>query len=327
MARKKRGKNLLLLSGLLVLLLGATAAVMALAPDETTENTETVNESVEILTLNEEDASAINWTVGNETFAMDKDGEIWVLSSDPAFPLNQEHMSAIFTDLGGLLSYNTLENVTDLSEYGLDEPTAVIHVDDVNKKLVTIKLGDAAPMDSLRYLSLGDDTVYMVSNAILKNYNVTLDDLMALETIPNFKNHQSIVRTSGDSVLELLCKTNTVDNVKTSTWFCGEQELDAAKVEDFCKNISSLSWLDCEAYGVSDFSVYGLDAPVLSITVNWFDETSSSEHSFTLDIGADKDDRSCYACISGSDMVYSIDSAVRDALLNTTVNDLLPTAE
>ena len=326
MARKKRGKSLLLLSLVLLLLLGATAAVMTLLPDEDTEAEESVNEGVEILTLKEEDASAINWTVNGETFAMDKDGEDWVLSSDPAFPLSQEHMSAIFTDLGGLLSYNTLENVTDLAEYGLDDPTAVIHVDDANKKLVTIHLGDAAPMDSLRYLSLGDGKVYMVSNAILQNYNVTLDDLMAYETIPTFKNHKSIRVISGDAVLELNCQTNSQNGEKTSIWTCGEQELDAEKVKTFCDNISSLSWLDCEGYGISDFAPYGLDAPSVTAAVLWH-EDDGTELSFTLEIGADKDESSCYARIAGSDMVYSIDRSVRDALTQTTVSDLLPTAE
>lgn len=322
MTRKKRGTNLLLLSLLLLLLVGATVAVMTLTPDEEAEE-ESVNEGVEILTLKEEDASAINWTVNGETFAMDKEGEEWVLSSDPAFPLDQEHMSAIFTDLGGLLSYNTLENVTDLAEYGLDEPTAVIHVDDANKNLVTIQLGDAAPMDSLRYLSLGDGNVYLVSNAILSNYNVTLDDLLAMETIPAFSNHQSIVVQSQDNILELSCQTNSQNGEKTSVWYHGEQELDAAKVESFCDNISSLAWLGCEAYGVTDFAPYGLDAPLLYATVNWYDETAAADQSFTLEIGADKDESSCYARISGSDIVYSIDSAVRDALAQTTADDLL----
>ena len=327
MARKKRGKSLLLLSLVLLLLLGATAAVMTLLPDEDTEAEESVNEGVEILTLKEEDASSINWTINGETFSMKKDGENWALDSDPAFPLDQEHMENIFIDLEGLLSYNTLENVTDLAEYSLDEPTVIIHVDDANEKLVTIHLGDAAPMDSLRYLSLGDGNVYLVSNAILTNYNVTLDDLLAMEEIPAISNHQKITVTSGDAVLELICQTNTDGETKTSTWFCGEQELDASKVESFCSNISGLNWLSCEAYGVSDFSLYGLDAPVLTATVDWFDAANAVDESFTLEIGSDKDDSSCYARIGGSDMVYTIDVSVRNALMQTTVNDLLPTAE
>ena len=326
MAKKKRGKQLLFLTLLLALLVGATAAVMALLPEETVEE-ESVNEGEEILTLKEEDASAINWTVNGETFSMTKDGEDWVLGSDPAFPLDQEHMENIFVDLGGLLSYNTLENVTDLAEYGLDEPTAVIHVDDANEKLVTIHLGDAAPMDSLRYLSLGDGNVYMVSNAILTNYNVTLDDLLAMEEIPTFSNHQKITVTSGDAVLELICQTNTNGETKTSTWLCSEQELDASKVESFCSNISGLSWLSCEAYGVSDFAPYGLDAPVLTATVDWYDAENSVDKSFTLEIGSDKDESTYYARIGGSDMVYTIDISVRNALAQTAVSDLLPTAE
>ena len=324
MARKKRGKNLLFLSFALVLLVGVTAAVMTLAPNDIVEE-EPINEGEEILTLLEENASAINWTVNGEIFSMNKNGETWELSNDPSFPLDQEHMSAIFTDLGGLLSYNTIENASDLAEYGLDEPTAVIHVDDAEKKLVTIHLGDAAPMDSLRYLSLGDGNVYLVSNAILNNYNVTLDDLLDMEEIPAFKNHKSITVISGDAVMELNCQTNTYDNTKASTWYCGEQELDAEKVKAFCGNISSLVWLDCEAYGVSDFAPYGLDHPSVSVCVTWH-EDNGSEQNFTLEIGTDKDENSCYAHINGSDMVYSIDKTVRDSLTQTSVSDLLPAA-
>ena len=325
MARKKRGKTLLLLTLLLVLLLGATAAVLKLAPQEV-EKEESTNEGVEILTLKEEDASAINWTVGNQTFSMSKDGEDWVLDSDPAFPLDQTHMENIFLDLGGLLSYNTLENVTDWAEYGLDEPSAIIHVEDADKKLVTIHLGDPAPMDSLRYLSLGDGKVYLVSNAILNNYRVTLDDLMAFESIPTFSNHEKITVVSGDSVLELICNTNTSSEGKTSVWTCGEQELDAALVQSFCDNIQSLAWADCVAYGVSDFAQYGLDTPVLTASVDWYNADSLSEESFRLLIGADAEEGFCYACIDGSDMVYTLSSSVRDTLASAVPSDFV-TAE
>lgn len=326
MAKKKRSRNLLFLTLLLALLVGATALVMTLNPEEESSTEESEVESTEILSIDEAAVNSIAWTVNGEDFVFSKSGEDWIYDPDPNFPLDQSVMDTIFTDLSSLLAYNTIENVSDLSEYGLDAPTVTVTIGTDSETVLHI--GDAAPMDSLRYLRINDDpNVYLVGNSILSDYNDTLDELIAMESIPSFSNHQSITVTSAESELALTCVTNTEDDTKTSTWYCGEQELDASLVQEYCQNISSLSWQSCAAYKVSDedLSLYGLDVPQLCATVVWYDEDSGSDQSFTLEIGSyvDETNAACYARIGGSDMVYTIDAAVLDALGSTTVNDLI----
>ena len=330
MAKKKRGRNLLFLTLLLALLVGATALVMTLNPEEEPSTEESEVESVEILSIDEAAVNTIQWTVNGANFAFSKSGEDWSYDPAPNFPLDQSVMDTIFTDLSSLLAYNTIENVSDLSEYGLDAPTVTVTIGADSETVLHI--GDAAPMDSLRYLRINEgSSVYLVSNSILSDYNYTLDDLIAMESIPSFSNHQSITVTTAETELALTCVTNTEEETKTSTWYCGEQELDASLVQEYRQNISALSWQSCAAYNVSDedLSLYGLDAPQLCATVVWYDEDSSSDQSFTLEIGSytDETNATCYARIGGSHMVYTIDAAVLDALASTTAADLIAATE
>ena len=331
MAKKTRGRNLLLLTLLLALLVGATALVMTLSPEEKSSAEEGETSTTEILSLDEETVSSITWSKDGNDFAFRKSDEDWVYDPDPAFPLNQDILDTIFMDLNGLLAYNRIENVTDWAEYGLDAPTVTVTIDADSQTLLFI--GDAAPMDSLRYVRINEDsTVYLVSNSILYDYNYSLQEMVEMESIPSFTNHQSMTVTTAESELVLNCVTNTSGESKTSTWYCQEQELDAERVQDYFQTISDLSWNSCTAYNVSEeeLSRYGLDAPQLTATVLWFDEDSvENEQSFTLEIGSyvDESQVDCYARIGGSDMVYTIDAAVLETLTETSVEDLLPSAE
>lgn len=49
----------------------------------------------------------------------------------------------------------------------------------------TIDIGDETSLDGLRYVSIGDGNVYLVSSDLLTNFSYGLYDLVAKETLPD----------------------------------------------------------------------------------------------------------------------------------------------
>lgn len=117
--------------------------------------------------------------------------------------------------------------------------------------------------------------------------------------------------------------------------------LDTELTESLISNITGLTWISCVDYKAEEkLADYGLDAPRAVVTIDYLKtvqvatnetdedgntiyETQTENAQLTLEIGADTEDGS-YARISGSGMVYLIDSNICETLLYTTVTELQP---
>ncbi len=78
-----------------------------------------------------------------------------------------------------------IEDVTDESQYGLDDPVCTINLSTADTDY-EIRLGDYSTMDAQRYVSLGDGNVYLVEDDPLDDFDVTLRDLIDNDETPDF---------------------------------------------------------------------------------------------------------------------------------------------
>ncbi len=322
MAKKKRGTKLLLLSLVLIAVCGAAYLATKYAVNDTEEPVVEEESSVEseiILALNSTSFNEIKVKNSKDTLSFTKTGDKWSYSEDSAFPLDSSLMTNISSSFTHLESYKKIENAADLSEYGLDTPliTATATGTDVT---ATIEIGDAAPMDSLRYVSIGDGNVYLVDNSIFTNMNVELYDLLKMEDIPGVSDFVSI--SVDDTTITCVAAGGESEEEATHKWFINETEVDAVLVETLYNSISGITWVDCVNYNADDSALaeFGFTEPQLKASVVYTEE--DTEKSYGLEFAANTEDDSLYyARMSNSSMVYSVSAETVEAI-KTAFSDI-----
>lgn len=77
-----------------------------------------------------------------------------------------------------------IEEVTDYSQYGLDDPVCTIEMV-AGEETYNIKLGDYSSMDSQRYVSIGDGNVYLATSDPMDYFDATLSDMILHDDTPS----------------------------------------------------------------------------------------------------------------------------------------------
>ncbi|MCD7756262.1 MAG: DUF4340 domain-containing protein [Firmicutes bacterium] len=338
----KRNQKLLIMLGALVALVCVALVLTDLDLNGEYEE-ETEAELIEVFSVDADDITALSWTNDDTTlsFTVTEDG--WVWDDDPAFPLDSSYLESMAQTVCQIDADREIGEAEDLSEYGLDEPQCTITVTTADGS-TEIWLGDESTSGGSRYLCLGDSMVYLAEDSLLDAFDYALYDMITVETIPDMSD---ISVFQVDALTQTLTLTyqegSTLTYSDEYVWFAGEQYLDTELTEDFVGSITGLSWLECVNYNADADALadYGLDEPTAVVTVSYTqtvetatnetDEdgntvytTEELEGTFCLHIGDYGDDDDCYARIEGSSMVYRIDASISDALLYTTVAELLP---
>ena len=168
----KRAKRLYVLLGVLVVVCIAAFAVV-----KHEERQEEIRNSGEIvLEIDPETVDALSWEYESESLAFHKD-ETWQYDEEAAF---------------------IIKEVTDYSQYGLDNPVCTIHLS-AGEEDYEIKLGNYSTMDSQRYLSTGDGNVYLVEDDPMEDYEITIRDMIANDETPSFGQVTGIQFEGADS--------------------------------------------------------------------------------------------------------------------------------
>lgn len=305
----KRGKKLLLLTLVLVVVAGAALAALKFMPDEEVEETE----SISVLTLDAESITGLAWSYGDESLSFVCDGSVWSYSEDADFPLDTSYMSAMTSAVSDISAEKVIEEASDLAEYGLDEPVCSITV--TAEAETTIDIGDETSLDGLRYVSIGDGNVYLVSSDLLTNFSYGLYDLVAKETLPDMSElvSFSVERASGTLVIDYL-EGSDLAYTDRYTYFAedgdGWLSLDSELAENFVSQITGLTWGDCVDYkaDLKTLGNYGLDSPAVTVTVNYTEttevetnETDEDGEPITVEMSYSEDDYDYLYTLDGED--------------------------
>ena len=96
------------------------------------------------------------------------DATTWVCDQYPAETLDSTKVGALASSITGVTVTQQIDSVTDLSQYGLDEPSITGSYTDTDGKTTSFTIGNTNTAASVVYLYLGDDTstVYAVSTSI-----------------------------------------------------------------------------------------------------------------------------------------------------------------
>lgn len=334
----KRGKKLILLLAILLVAVGGYLVVSKIAANQDKED-----EGIIAFAIDSADVTKISWTYLDNDISLiyDRSNEKWRYEADDSFPVDETYPKNMLTKLASVTADRKLTDVTDFSEYGLDDPTVVISIVDSHGGTTKFTIGDQNASTSNYYMRINDESnVYLVGETFLQAFSYKLYDIVAMDEIPYISSPSQITVQTGDKT-NTLVKLDEDERLKYTytsryAWYYKQSEsnfkpIDGDMAEDVITAIAGLAWKSCADYNATDeeLETYGLKNPYATVTANYTNTSSSdggtqeTPSTFTLMIG-NKTEDSYYAKLPDSNMVYLITSDVVDTYMNTDYSALKP---
>jgi hypothetical protein len=154
--------------------------------DEESTDTE---ESIQLLALDIAAVTSLEWKgVGVAGSLSLGEGGTWTATEDSSIIIDQTYPEAMLSALSEIVATRAIENA-DLSEYGLSEPAYTIQIPEgaisggaiSGSNPTALLIGDESGLGGQRYLSAGDDTVYLVDTALYDAFAYNITDIQQQE--------------------------------------------------------------------------------------------------------------------------------------------------
>lgn len=329
---KKKSMNLITAVAVLVVLSGAYVGVKTyVAKQEEKENAEEEEEKTQVFSISSEDVQSIKFVIDKKEVTFEKNNDEWVKSDERDFPVDQDKLIEAIGSLNNVEADRVLDNVTDTTEYGLDDPTNTITITDKDGKETVLHVGMENASTSQYYVENGEDEskIYVVADSVFQPFMKTLYDYAKAGTFPVIDSStvSNVTVDENDDSYTLTKDDNTgLWNIQDKD---GAEKADSAKVSSLTSSIASIAYGSFVNYNCKDLSEYGLDKPYGTITINYQEEVEeksdssedgdASEENSTdeQDTTEDKEDISATDSTEDKDDASAVDSTEED----TSVTD------
>ena len=320
---KKKSMNLITAVAVLVVLSGAYVGVKTyVAKQEEKENAEEEEEKTQVFSISSEDVQSIKFVIDKKEVTFEKNNDEWVKSDERDFPVDQDKLIEAIGSLNNVEADRVLDNVTDTTEYGLDDPTNTITITDKDGKETVLHVGMENASTSQYYVENGEDEskIYVVADSVFQPFMKTLYDYAKAGTFPviDSSSISNVTVDENDDSYTLTKDDNTgLWNIQDQD---GAEKADSAKVSSLTSSIASIAYGSFVNYNCKDLSEYGLDKPYGTITIDYQEEVEgksdssedgdASEENSTdeQDTTEDKDDASAVDSTEDKDDASAVDS-------------------
>ena len=344
----KRYKRVIILATVFVVSCIATFALTRY--EEQQEQIRTSDEI--IMQISSEKVISLSWEYsGGDGFVFNKTEGGWKYQEDEAFPVSEEKVMDILEHFESYGVTFMIEDVTDYAQYGLDEPECTLHLNTAERSY-DIKMGTFSAMDEQRYISIGDGNVYLVGEDPVDYVSSSLSDMILHDDTPGFEKVVDITFAGAENytIVRTDESTNTYDP-ENDIYFVERDgkavPLDTASVKTFLNTITALDLLTYASYNVTEeeLATFGLDEPMLSVTVNYTYTNEDEEtvaDTCTIHISENPQERTAsdeavaegntatavtkYVRIGDSQIVYTVDDTDFAILQAAGFDDLRHTA-
>ena len=92
-----------------------------------------------VLSIDVSAVTALSWDTGDKQFAFHKDGDAWVYDADETFPTDTAQIEALLETFADFGASFTIDEVDDLSLYGLDDPECTIELTGMPKAVSMVE--------------------------------------------------------------------------------------------------------------------------------------------------------------------------------------------
>lgn len=329
---KKKSMNLITAVAVLVVLSGAYVGVKTyVAKQEEKENAEEEEEKTQVFSISSEDVQSIKFVIDKKEVTFEKNNDEWVKSDERDFPVDQDKLIEAIGSLNNVEADRVLDNVTDTTEYGLDDPTNTITITDKDGKETVLHVGMENASTSQYYVENGEDEskIYVVADSVFQPFMKTLYDYAKAGTFPVIDSStiSNVTVDENDDSYTLTKDDNTgLWDIQDKD---GAEKADSAKVSSLTSSIASIAYGSFVNYNCKDLSEYGLDKPYGIITIDYQEKVEeksdssedgdASEENSTdeQDTTEDKEDISATDSTEDKDDASAVDSTEED----TSVTD------
>ncbi len=329
----KRSVKLTILAGILVICLGAYFIISAVSQNaEQPEDT-----GYTIADFDGSIISRIDWTYQGEENSLQKTDGSWSNAADADFPVKQSAVGSMTEALSSLSASHRLEEVSDLSQYGLKTPSVTVYMMTENGEEAVFAIGSKNDVTGEYYIqyakgdSISTDSVYLVSAEFGDAFCHTMKELLQMESLPTISEISMIKVESSESYR--LSFMGEDEEFPWVLWDAESQKHNAntSLCEKAADAVKHLSFIDCADYhaDTADLSKYGLEDPNAVVTVSYpvteAGEDGSgqqTERTLVLSFGGTNDTGDVYVQIEGYSMLYTVSAENVEAICGNTVKEL-----
>ena len=246
--------------------------------EEKTESSSEEESKTEVFSVKTDDIKSLGFIVDKKAVTFEKKDDSWVKEDETAFPVNQTTLDSAASAIETVEADRVLEDVEDLTEYGLDSPSNTVTVD-TDDGTTKFNIGDENTSTNQYYISKDDDdsTVYVVAADTVSPFMNSLYDYAQGEDFPTIDSSTvKKVQVSEDKdsyVLE--------ENSDGVTWDVSgdgssdKESADTTAAGNVTSGLGSFAFDQFVNYNAEDLSQYGLDKPYATITVDYQEEVEN----------------------------------------------------
>ena len=289
--------------------------------EEKTESSSEEESKTEVFSVKTDDIKSLEFIVDKKEVTFEKKDDSWVKKDETAFPVNQTTLDSAASAIKKVEADRVLEDVEDLTEYGLDSPSNTVTVDTADGT-TKFNIGDENTSTNQYYISKDDDdsTVYVVAADTVSPFMDSLYDYAQREDFPTIDSSTvKKVQVSEDKdsyVLE--------ENSDGTTWDVSgdgssdKESADTTAAGNVTSGLGSFAFDQFVNYNAEDLSQYGLDKPYATITVDYQEEVKRYSTDSTE---SGENDSTASESNSESNDTTDTDSSSEDADSKTTTVD------
>lgn len=175
---KKKQRQMIGMLLALVVLAAAFLGIRQYNKNASSATSATEDTQETVLDVNSDDIISFRYVYEGETYAFEKEDDTWYYADDHSLNLNQERIKAMILKVAPLKADQVIENVTDMSQYGLADPERTIQYETADRSVI-INVGNLNSMTSQYYVAFPSEMkVYVVATNVVTGFNYTLDDLV-----------------------------------------------------------------------------------------------------------------------------------------------------
>lgn len=245
--------------------------------EESTESSSEEESKTEVYSVKTDDIKSLEFIIDKKDTVFEKKDDSWVKKDETAFPVNQTTLDSAASALEKVEADRVLENVDDLTEYGLDSPSNSVTVttDDGTTKF---NIGDENTSTNQYYIVKDDEdsTVYVVSSSTVTPFMNSLYDYAQGEDFPTIDSSTvKKVQVSQDEDSYILEENSDGATWDVSTDGSDKETADTTAAGNVTSGLGSLAYDQFVDYNAEDLSKYGLDKPYATITVDYQEEVEN----------------------------------------------------
>lgn len=285
--------------------------------EEKTESSEEESKT-EVFSVKTDDIKSLEFIVDKKEVTFEKKDDSWVKKDETAFPVNQTTLDSAASAIKKVEADRVLEDVEDLTEYGLDSPSNTVTVDTADGT-TKFNIGDENTSTNQYYISKDDDdsTVYVVAADTVSPFMDSLYDYAQGEDFPTIDSSTvkkvQVSENKDSYVLE--------ENSDGATWNVSsdgssdKESADTTAAGNVTSGLGSFAFDQFVNYNAEDLSQYGLDKPYATITVDYQEEVKNDSTDSTE---SGENDSTASESDSESSDTTDTDSSSEDADSKTT---------